>query len=398
MAQPSGRTAKSIPRTVVALGVVSLLTDMSSEMIYPLIPVFLVGTLGAGAAVLGVIEGVAESSAALLKVVSGWWTDRVARRKPFILAGYGLAGAVRPLIGFATAWPQVAAIRFADRVGKGIRTSPRDALIADVTPPERLGASYGLHRAMDNAGALLGPLIAAALLAVGVAIRSVFLLALIPAIAVVIVVVKWVREPAGRHSPVGPRPSVLSHGKELGSGYWWLLAAILVFTLGNSTDAFLLLRLNDAGVSPAWIAVLWALLSGMKMVFALVIGPVSDRVGRKRMQVAGWALYAAIYLAMAVVSSTGAVIALFVAYGAYFGFTEPVERAWVAGLAPESLRGSAFGYYNAAIGIGALPASVIFGAVWALVSPAAAFMLGASLAAIAAVMLLRVPETRPTPA
>jgi len=396
MARLFQRIRRGVPTTVVALGVVSFFTDMSSEMIYPLIPVFLVGTLGVGAAALGVIEGVAESTAALLKIVSGWWTDRVSKRKPFVLAGYGIAGAVRPLIGLTTSWVQVGAIRMTDRVGKGIRTSPRDALIADVTPPESTGAAYGLHRAMDNAGALVGPLIAAALLAVGLAIRSVFLLAVIPAIIVIVVIVKWVKEPEASEQPAGPRPSIWSHGRELGSGYWWLLAAILVFTLGNSTDAFLLLRLNDAGVSPAWIAVLWALLSGMKMILSLVMGPMSDRFGRKRLQIAGWALYAMIYLGMALVSSTAAVIVLFVAYGAYFGFTEPVERAWVAGLAPAKLRGSAFGYYNAAIGIGALPASVVFGAIWVLASPAAAFLFGAVLAAVAVVMLLRVPETRST--
>jgi MFS family permease len=226
----------------------------------------------------------------------------------------------------------------------------------------------------------------------------VFLLAVIPAVIVIIVIVKWVKEPEPEEKPTGPQPSIWSHGREMGSGYWWLLAAILVFTLGNSTDAFLLLRLNDAGVSPAWIAVLWALLSGMKMIFSLVMGPMSDRYGRKRLQIAGWVLYAAIYLGMALVSSTAAVIGLFILYGAYFGFTEPVERAWVAGLAPANLRGSAFGYYNAAIGIGALPASIVFGAIWVTVSPAAAFAFGAVLAGIAVLMLLRVPEQRSVPA
>jgi len=394
MARLIQRIRRGVPTTVFALGVVSFFTDMSSEMIYPLIPVFLVGTLGVGAAALGVIEGVAESTAALLKVVSGWWTDRVTKRKPFVLVGYGIAGAVRPLIGFATSWVQVGAIRFTDRVGKGIRTAPRDALIADVTPAASRGAAYGLHRAMDNAGALVGPLIAATLLALGVAIRSVFLLAVIPAIIVIVVIVKWVKEPESGERPTSPQPSIWTHGRELGSGYWWLLAAILVFTLGNSSDAFLLLRLNDAGVSAVWIAVLWALLSGMKMIFSLIAGPMSDRYGRKRLQIAGWALYALVYVGMALVSSIAAVIALFIIYGAYFGFTEPVERAWVAGLAPQQLRGSAFGYYNAAIGIGALPASVIFGAIWVIASPAAAFAFGAVLAAVAVVMLLRVPETR----
>jgi MFS family permease len=391
------RITKGVPRTVVALGFVSLFTDLSSEMIYPLIPVFLTSVLGAGALALGVIEGVAESTAAVLKIVSGWWTDRVKRRKPFVFAGYGIAGAVRPLIAFATTWPFVLGIRFIDRVGKGVRTAPRDALIADVTPEESRGAAYGLHRSLDHFGAVLGPLAAAALLWAGLTLRWVFFLAVIPAIIVIFVIARFVREPERDDDEPKDSRSVLLRGGELGSGYWRLMVAVVVFTLGNSADAFLLLRLSDVGVATVWIAVLWSMFSLVKMGANLVGGRLSDRSGRKPLVLIGWIFYAVIYLSMGLASSTPILIALFLAYGLYFGVTEPVERAWVAGLAPADLRGSAFGYYNGAMGIAALPASVVFGGIWAAFGPAAAFTFGAVMAGIASLILLTVPDIKPAP-
>jgi len=388
------RFRDGIPGTVVALGFVSFFTDMSSDMIYPLIPVFLQTELGATAVALGVIEGLAESTASILKVVSGLWTDKVRRRKPFVLAGYGLAGVVRPLIGFTTSWVQVAAVRVTDRVGKGVRTSPRDALIADVTGEEVRGAAYGLHRAMDDAGALAGPVVAAILLGLGLTLRGVFFVAAIPAAIVILVILVWVREPA--LAPATSRRVTVLHGwRELGGHYWWLMAAILVFTLGNSADAFLLLRLNDAGISAAKVAILWGVLNGVKMVASVIGGQLSDLFGRKRLELGGWAVYAAVYAGMAVFTSLPVLVGLFLFYGVYFGLTEPVERAWVAGLVPERLRGSAFGYYNGAIGLGALPASVLFGGIWVAASPQAAFLFGAAMAAVAALMLLRVPDQAP---
>jgi MFS family permease len=392
------RITKGVPRTVIALGVVSMFTDLSSEMIYPLIPVFLTTVLGAGALALGVIEGIAESTAAVLKVVSGMWTDKVERRKPFIFAGYGIAGAVRPLIAFATAWPFVVVIRFIDRVGKGVRTAPRDALIADVTPLDSRGAAYGVHRSLDHFGAVLGPLVAAILLWIGFGLRSIFFLAIIPAIIVIVVIARFVREPDHEVATPDESRSVLARGGELGSSYWTLMVAVIVFSLGNSADAFLLLRLTDVGVSAMWIAILWSLFSLVKMGSNLVGGRLSDRVGRKPLVLIGWALYALIYLGMGIATATPVLIALFLAYGLYFGVTEPVERAWVANLALPDLRGTAFGYYNGAVGIAALPASVVFGGIWAAFGPGPAFAFGATLAAVAAVILLRVPEQRPVPA
>ena len=383
----------SLPRTVIALGAVSLFTDLASEMIYPLLPVFLAVTLGAGAVSLGVIEGVAESTAAILKVVSGIWSDRIKRRKPLVLAGYGIAGAVRPLIGFATGWIWVLAIRFADRVGKGLRTSPRDALIADVTDPELRGTAFGLHRSMDHAGAVIGPLIAAALLELaGLGLREVFWLAAIPGVIVMIILIAAVREAPADRAEAREPPDLRAGLAPLGGGFRRLLLAVLLFTLGNSTDAFLLLRLADAGVAPSWIAVLWSAHHVIKMGATYLGGRLSDARGRRSMIIGGWLLYAAVYVGFALVDQPAALIAVFLGYGIYFGLTEPVERAWVTDLAPAELRGTAFGWYHGTVGLAALPASVLFGLLWAVSGPALAFGAGAGLALIAVALVLRVPE------
>jgi MFS family permease len=362
-------------------------------MIYPLLPVFLTTVLGAGPQALGLIEGVAESTASLLKVLSGRWSDRARRRKPLVVLGYSLAGAMRPLIGLATTWPAVLLFRFADRVGKGLRTSPRDALIADATPSAQRGEAFGLQRSLDHAGAVAGPLVAAALLTfAGLSLRAVFLLAMVPAAAVVVVLVGWVREvPRGA---VGSPANIVGAWRELGRPMHVVLAALLLFTLGNSTDAFLLLRLSDAGVSAAGVALLWSAFHVVKMFSTYACGRVSDRLGRRLMVTAGWALYAVIYLAFAVVGSRTGVIATFFTYGLYYGLTEPVERAWVADLAPPHLRGTAFGLYHGVIGLAALPASLLFGLLWQRFGAPTAFLTGAGLALAATGVLVLVP--RPT--
>lgn len=391
------------PRTVVLLGVVSLLTDASSEMIYPLLPAFLAGVLALGRAApaaLGLIEGVAESTAAALKIASGVWSDRMRRRTPLVYAGYTLSSLVRPLIGLAATWPVVLLLRFLDRVGKGLRTSPRDALIAEVADPARRGAAFGLHRAMDHAGALIGPLIAAALLKLeGVELPHVFLLAAIPAAGALAVLYLGVREPkrpATAPANAGPRPRPTIGGlRALTPEFRRFLLAMLVFTLGNSSDAFLLLRLGDAGVEPAWIALLWSAHHAVKMGATYYGGAISDRVGRRPMLVAGWVLYAAVYLAFALVSSTGAMIAVFLVYGVYFGLAEPVERGWVSDLAPPDLRGTAFGWHHLVVGLGALPASALFGLLWRYAGATAPFLVGGGLALVACAMLWRVPDAPP---
>ena len=387
---------KKLPRTVLALSLVSLLTDASSEIIYPLLPLFLTATLGATAGTLGIIEGAAETTASLLKLVSGWWSDRVGRRKPLVVAGYAIASIARPLIAIAQSADQVLAIRVSDRVGKGIRSSPRDALLADSVAPSQRGRAYGLHRAADNFGAVIGPLIAFAMLRwTSISLRHLFMLAAIPAALALIALVFGVREEPRARSATAvsdARRPILAGG--LPRRFWGYLVVLLLFTLGNSSDAFILLRASQLGVSAALLPIIWAMLHVVKSATSTPSGALSDRVGRVPLIVAGWLIFAAVYLAFGRATQTWQAWALFAVYGTYFGLTEGVEKALVADLVPADKRGAGFGWYNLAIGLGALPASVIFGAVWDKWGAAAAFEMGAALSALAAVALLFVVPIR----
>ncbi len=372
-------------RNILAISAVSFLTDISGEMIYPLVPLFLTTVLGASAGAVGVIEGLAESTAALLKLASGWISDHVAKRKPLVVFGYALAGFVRPLIGLAQSVSQVAAIRITDRVGKGIRTSPRDALIADSVDPSIRGRAYGFHSASDNAGAVLGPLIGfAALTWAGVPLRTVFLLSAIPAVLALIVAVAGIRD-----MPRAAAPTARDKGQgALGTRFWAYLAVVLLFTLGNSTDAFLLLRAAQLGVPVALAPLLWAMLNLVKTASGVPGGALSDRIGRKPLIVAGWAVYATVYLLFGRATSAWQAWALFALYGIYFGLTEGVEKALVADLVPAARRGAAFGWYNLALGLGALPASIIFGAIWDRAGAPTAFAFGAAMAGAATAAII----------
>ncbi len=385
-----------LPRTVLALSLVSLFTDASSEIIYPLLPLFLTATLGASAATLGVIEGAAETTASLLKLASGWWSDRVARRKPLVVLGYSIASVARPLIAIAQSAGQVLAIRVGDRVGKGIRSSPRDALLADSVSPAQRGRAYGLHRAADNFGAVLGPLIAFAMLRwTSISLRQLFMLAAVPAAAALIALVLGVREEpravVEKAASARARPTL---GGGLPARFWGYLAVLLLFTLGNSSDAFILLRASQLGISAALLPIIWAMLHVVKSATNIPGGALSDRVGRVPLIVAGWLVFAAVYLGFGRATQTWHAWALFAVYGTYFGLTEGVEKALVADLVPAARRGAGFGWYNLAIGLGALPASVIFGAVWDRYGATAAFELGAGLSAVAAVALIFVVPRR----
>jgi len=380
------RAARRVPGAVVVLGVASLLTDLSSEMIYPLLPAFL-AALGAGPGVLGLMEGLGEATAAAFKLLAGRWTDRLRRRKPLVLAGYALAGGARPLIGLARIWPAVLGLRFLDRVGKGLRTPPRDALIADVTAPSARGAAFGLHRALDHAGAVLGPLAAALLLALGAEAREVMLLSAVPAALVLVVLVRGVREGGGAPPPPPPSPA------PLGAPFRRLLAALGVFTLARSTDAFLLLRLQHAGVALADVALLWSLHSLLRAVAAWGGGRLADRIGARAALLLAWGWFAAVYAGLAVAPGAGGTIALFLAFALHPGLAEPAERAWVAALAPAGRRGAGYGLVHAAVGLGALPGGVLFGAAWAAWGPGPAFLAAAGLACVAALLLLRVPQS-----
>jgi MFS family permease len=377
-----GTGRSRLGRNVLALGAVSLLTDVSSEMIYPLLPVFLAGTLGAGAAAIGAIEGAAEATASLLKLASGRISDRVGRRKPLVVVGYALASAARPLLAWAVSPAQVLSIRLADRVGKGIRTAPRDALIADSVDPSVRGRAYGFHRAMDHTGAVLGPLVAFALLGSGLlGMRGVFAAAAIPAAAAVVVAIVAVKETRRSATTAAARGSV---PRPL-AGF---LAAVALFALGNSTDAFLLLRASQLGVPAAQIPLLWAFFHVVKAASSVPGGSLSDRVGRRPLLLCGWAVYAATYLLFGIASQAWHAWALFAVYGLHFGLTEGVEKALVADLAPAASRGSAFGAYHLTVGLAALPASLLFGLVWDRVGPFAAFATGAGLAGAAALVLM----------
>ena len=381
------RPRRAIGRNVLVLSLVSFLTDVSSEMIYPLLPLFLTGTLHAGASAVGLIEGAAESTAALLKLGSGWWSDRVRRRKPLVVLGYAVSSLARPLVAAAQAASQVLAVRVADRVGKGLRTSPRDALIADSVDPSIRGRAFGLHRAADHAGAVVGPLVAFAILRwrPETPLRSLFWLAAVPGVLAVIALAWGVKE-AARAPPAARSAAGLSGG--MGRRFWAYLAVLLVFTLGNASDAFLLLRASQLGIGETLLPVLWAMLHVVKSVSSTPGGMLSDRLGRKPLIVVGWIVYAGVYVLFGRASAPWHVWALFAVYGLYFGLTEGVEKALVADLASPERRGAAYGWYNLALGVGALPASLVFGLVWDRFGSSAAFAYGAGLAFAAAVALL----------
>ena len=398
-AVPPPTAAPRLTRNVYALAVVSFFTDVSSEMIYPLLPSFLTTALGASASFVGAIEGAAESTAALLKLASGWWSDRVQRRKPLVVIGYTIASAVRPLIAIARSASQVLAIRVTDRIGKGIRNSPRDALIADSVHPSIRGRAFGFHRAADHAGGVVGPLLAFAFIQwLGVPVRTVFWLAVIPGALAVASVVFGVREPAHdkqRRAPSGkPAESTIDLSAPMGGRFWAFLAVIFVFTLGNSTDAFLLLRAQQLGVPVALLPVLWAFLHVVKSLSSTPGGTLSDRVGRAPTLIAGWLIYAAVYFAFGLAGAQWHAWVLFGVYGLFFGLTEGTERALVADIVPVARRGTAFGWYYLAVGLGALPASVIFGAVWDRYGSPIAFSFGAALALLAAVGITIVTARR----
>lgn len=389
----------ALGRNVLALTVVSFFTDVSSEMIYPLLPVFLTGVLGASASFIGGIEGAAESTSSVLKLASGWWSDRIRRRKPLVVFGYALASTMRPLVAFARTATDVLVIRLSDRVGKGIRNAPRDALIADSIDPAIRGRAFGFHRAGDHAGGVVGPLIAFALLNWwSVPMRQIFLLAAIPGAIAVAVTVFGVREPrvAGGGVRVAddsmPRPFLTTPaqpatGNPLPAVFWSTLGVILLFTLGNSTDAFLLLRATQLGVPVTLAPVLWALLHVVKAVASTPGGALSDRIGRKPTLGVGWVLYAAVYAGFALASEPWHAWMLFAVYGIFFGLTEGTERALIADIVPTERRGSAYGWYHLAIGLGMFPASLLFGVIWDHAGAATAFVAGAALALAAAVAL-----------
>ena len=356
-------------------------------MIFPLLPIF-VASLGATTAFLGLVEGLADATASLLKLASGYVADRVARRKPLVLFGYAIAAFVRPLVALATAPWHVLAVRLADRIGKGTRSAPRDVLIAGSVPPEQTGRAFGFHRAMDHAGAVVGPLIATALLTAGWSLRHVFWVALAPGLLSVICVLT-VREPSvePEGARIDPADSALSRSR-LPASLRTYLAILALFSLGNSSDAFLLLRARDVGVSITSLPLLWSVFHVAKLVSSYLGGTFSDRVARPKLVVSGWIVYAITYLGFGAATASWQAWALFVVYGTFYGLTEPAEKALVKDLAPIDVRGRAYGYYNFVAGMSAVPAGVLTGWLWQTWGPLVALGTGAAIAAVSSVALV----------
>lgn len=405
------RRIAGLSKTVFTLGIVSLLTDVSSEMLVPIVPQFLKFAIGASTPVIGLIEGIAESTASLLRVWAGYLADKFGRPKLLTVIGYGLSAVSKPFYILATTWHHVLAIRFADRFGKGVRSAPRDVLIADTTPESERGRAFGLHRAMDTAGATLGPLIIVLLVmfffgreflvAPGPKHRSmyhmIFIAAAVPAVLGWLVLTIFVREKR-RDEGAAKRPEIKLSA--LDTRFRAFLAIVTLFSIGNSSDAFLVLKatspVKDGGVGMEMVMFLWVYVAfnALSALVSLRSGPVSDRVGRKPMIIIGWLIFTAVYFAMARVSTPTGIWIWFIVYGVYYGLTEGMLRAYAVDLAPEHLRGTAVGAYYTFTGVALLPASLIAGFLWKGFGSGAPFYYGAATSLVSAVLLAGLVRSR----
>jgi MFS family permease len=384
-----------VERNVFRLGIVSFFTDISTEMIYPLVPIFLTETLGAPRAILGAIEGLAESTTSMFRVVSGWFSDKVGKRKPFILVGYSLSAVAKVFLVVAFHWPMVMFARVGDRFGKGLRTSPRDALIAQWTPPSVRGRGFGFHRAADTAGAVVGPLAALALLAlIGENYRPIFAIALVPAVLAV-VVLRGVSERAPAPQERGAQPRL--RFRDFGRAYYVFLLISLVFALGNSSDVFIILRARNLGLGVSEAVLAYALFNVVYALLAMPAGIASDRLGRRGVIAGGFAIFAAVYFGFAIVDAGAYVWLLFAVYGIYMALTEGVGRALVADFVGAQWRGTALGLYQGAMGLMILLSSILAGVLWDQVGAAAPFFLGGSTAALAFLLAVLLLPRRPLP-
>ncbi|MDH4188326.1 MAG: MFS transporter [Nitrospira sp.] len=375
-----------IPRNVWVAGWVSFFMDVSSEMVYPLIPLFLSSTFGASKSVIGLIEGIAEASASVLKLFSGVLADRFGKHKLLMGLGYGISTLSRPALALASGWGLVLTSRFVDRVGKGIRTAPRDAIIASSTPPEHLGTAFGLHRAMDAAGAVVGPAIAILILSLWEAhYRLVFWLSILPGIAAVLLIAFFItpdkREQTGR-------TSVSWSLKGFNRRFIQFLLVIGLFSLGNSSNAFLILKAQHGGMTPAWISVVYLLFNVTYVLLSIPGGLLSDRFGRPWIIVWGFSLFALVYTGFAIAENPWPIAALFMLYGCYMGVTDGVQRAYLATLVPEQDLATGFGLYHMVVGLAILPASLLAGFLWDHISPSAPFWFGSGMAALAMLLFI----------
>jgi len=377
---------RRLPRTVWLLGLISLVNDSASDMIYPLVPLYLTSVLMAGPKALGLIEGVAEAAASLLKLAAGVLADRSRRTKAWVVAGYTIAGIARPMLAFASSWFGVLVCRFADRIGKGLRSAPRDAMLVHSVAADQRGLAFGLHRAMDNAGAVIGPLAAAALLALGMPLRHVLLTAIVPAVIVLLLTLA-IEEPQIERVPNPPRFSW--NMREFPPRFRRYLLVLALFMLGNSSNMFLLLRAKQLGLGDAQVPMIWALVSVVAAALSTPLSGLSDRFDRRKLIVGGWTIYAVLYMAFGLMPAmTWLLWPMFAAYGVFLAATEGAEKALVADMVPKTQAGTAFGWYNLIVGLALLPASLLFGWLWSEASPPAAFAFG-SACALAAALLLR---------
>ena len=391
-------TIRQLPRNVWAVSITSLFMDISSEMVINILPLFLSNVLGVQTSIIGLIEGIAEATASILKLFSGWLSDKLGSRKWLAVAGYSISAFTKPFFYFASSWVLIAGVRWVDRIGKGIRTSPRDALVADSTTKEMRGLAFGFNRALDKAGAVVGLLIAAGVVWMTQAntldlskstFQIIVLLSLIPAFLAVLSLVIGTKDVAVTGQRAVPKFSLRSMGKPFNI----FLVIVSIFTLGNSSDGFLVLRAQNLGISVTSILVMLAIFNLVTALVATPAGARSDRVGRRQLIIGGWLVYAVIYFGFALAQHAWQVWLLYISYGLYFGLAFGTANAMVADLVPENMRGTAFGTYNAVIGLLAFPASLIAGLLWQGIGswggfgPSAPFLFGGSLALVAALLM-----------
>jgi len=391
-------TVRDLPRNVWAVGLTSFFMDISSEMVINILPLFLANVLGVQTSIIGLIEGIAEATASILKLFSGWLSDKVGGRKWIAVVGYGLSALAKPFFYIASSWELIAGVRWADRVGKGIRTAPRDALVADSVTKEVRGLAFGFHRAMDTAGAMLGIVIAAVVVYLAQkntldlsksTFQTIVLISLLPAFLAVLSLAIGAKDVPIKGVRAAPKFSLRSMGRP----FITFLVIVSIFTLGNSSDAFLVLRAQNLGITVTGILVMLVMFNLIYTLIATPAGSLSDRVGRRRLIIGGWLVYAVIYMGFALAQSAWQIWALYVVYGLYYGMAYGTANALVADLVPEELRGTAYGTYNAIIGILAFPASLIAGTLWQGVGawqgfgPSAPFLFGGTLALIAALLM-----------
>ena len=392
VATPANSAAEPLSATIKTLGLVSLCTDVSSEMVYPLNPIFLTQVLLAPAWTVGLVEGIAESVASLLKLYSGWLSDRAGTRKEFTVAGYALSSLAKPQMAIAAGWTWVLGARFLDRVGKGLRTAPRDALIAENCEPDQRGRAFGFHRSMDTMGALLGPILGYAfLLHYPQQIRKLYLFAFIPGLVGVLILAIFVRE--GKKPPQRTKPFPIFSFRQLSPEYRRYLLIVSLFSLGNSSDAFLLLRAKNMGVNLHHLLLLYALFNVVEAVLGYAAGRLSDRLGRRPLVAAGYSVFAVVYLGFALFHGALAAWILFPIYGLYYTLTQGPQRALATDLAHPDRRGAELGAFHLAVGLAALPASLFAGWLYARVSPSAPFFVGGFTAALSGLCLLW-PQSR----